>query len=298
MNSLTWQQRVAIEILAVTAPRLLAAQLVKPRAPHIAPVPPTADGARVAPIAFPTADNAACRGWLVAPQHGAPDSCIVLAHGWNSNALRLAAWVQPLLHQGHSVLLYHARGHGDSDPTPVCTLRQFAEDLDAAVLFAASTAPRVAVLGHSLGAAAAILTAAGARSEGRPQARSSLKATVAIAAPAHPVPATLDLLRSQGLPAEAILRRAGAYVEALMGCSFDDIAPVNHVHAVKAPVLIIHGTADPVVPPAHFYRLSEAASPAIETRVIPGADHESVLSSLETRAAVFEFLARHFPALP
>ncbi|MHB9144014.1 MAG: alpha/beta hydrolase [Symbiobacteriia bacterium] len=294
MNALSWHQRLAIEILALTAPRLLASELVKPRARLVtAMLPPLAD-ARVTPIAFPTVGGAACRGWLVVPAASTPDTCVILAHGWSSNAHRVADWVLPLVQRGHAVLLYHARGHGDSDPTAISTLRQFAEDLNAAIAFAATSVPGAVVLGHSLGAAAAILAAAGAGP--RPFNSPQVLAAVAMAAPAHPVPATLDLLRFQRLPAEAILRRTGAHVETLMGCSFDAIAPLTYVHTINVPTLLIHGTADPIVPPSHFHRLAAAASPAVEVSMIQGADHDSVLASPETRNAVLNFLDRALPA--
>lgn len=50
---------------------------------------------------------------------------------------------------------------------------------------------------------------------------------------------------------------------------------------VRAPVLLVHGTADRVVPVSHAERLASAC-PAAELRVVPDAGHISVLAEAES----------------
>ncbi|MDD5031232.1 MAG: alpha/beta fold hydrolase [Rhodoferax sp.] len=88
---------------------------------------------------------------------------VVFMHGWSGNGSQLMSAARELHAQGWNVLLTDARSHGLSDTDTFSSLPRFAEDLDAALNWllaqkAASHHPLV-VLGHSLGAAAAILCA-------------------------------------------------------------------------------------------------------------------------------------------
>jgi acetyl esterase/lipase len=53
-------------------------------------------------------------------------------------------------------------------------------------------------------------------------------------------------------------------------------SPVNHVSAAAPPVLLMHGAADDLVPPAQSIRLAEALAQAgatVELELVPGATH-------------------------
>jgi alpha-beta hydrolase superfamily lysophospholipase len=59
---------------------------------------------------------------------------------------------------------------------------------------------------------------------------------------------------------------------ALWAAEFDGVTTERSIGALRVPSLIVHGTADDVVPVEHAYRLSERA-PAAELVVLPGAPH-------------------------
>jgi pimeloyl-ACP methyl ester carboxylesterase len=64
---------------------------------------------------------------------------------------------------------------------------------------------------------------------------------------------------------------------------------------VRAPTLVVHGTADRVVPFAHAGLLSEGISGA-ELLAIPGGEHVAIFTHrAEVRARVSAFLRRHAP---
>lgn len=278
-------QKLGVLFLSVTNPSRLAEALLRP---HPKPMTDSLQTRGVAePVAFPTVGNLHCRGWWIRPPKGAdPDRCVVLAHGWTSHALRMQSFVDPLLERGFAVLLYSCRSHGDSDYFPICTALQFAEDVEAAVAYARSRAPRVGVLGHSLGAAGVILAAA----DGVPDA------AVALASPAHQAEGTVDYLRAQGIAADRIFARVRPHVEAVLGCTLDSFAPERRIAAVKCPLLLLHGTADEVVPVAHFHRLCRAAGPQVETCLVEGANHESLKRAPEALERIWSFLAQTLPA--
>ena len=53
-------------------------------------------------------------------------------------------------------------------------------------------------------------------------------------------------------------------------------SPVSHASAAAPPVLLMHGAADDLVPPAQSIRLAEAlraAGAAVELELVPGATH-------------------------
>jgi acetyl esterase/lipase len=55
-----------------------------------------------------------------------------------------------------------------------------------------------------------------------------------------------------------------------------EASPVNHASAAAPPVLLMHGAADDLVPPAQSIRLAEALTEAgarVELELVPGATH-------------------------
>jgi alpha-beta hydrolase superfamily lysophospholipase len=284
-------QKAGLMALSVTAPRRLAEFFLRP------PVQPmrgtlTTSG-RSERIEFPGGGEGLCRGWWVvptgtdlSPDGGGTSHAVVLAHGWTSHCLRMSMFVDPLLQAGYQVLIYNARGHGDSDPSPFISQAQFAADLTAAVRYARSRAAHVAVVGHSMGAAAAIIAAA----DGAP-----VEAVVSLAPPTHPVQASVDILKADGIDGDLILHRIGAHVQAIIGRPFDSFAPERRIAEVACPVLVMHGTADEVVPVAHFHRLQQVAGPNVEMLLVEGANHDAVKTAPVTLPKVMAFLGAAFP---
>ena len=77
---------------------------------------------------------------------------ILLAHGWGSHAGRLSGFVPELLAAGFGVTAFDFPGHGQSGGR----LASLPEFVDAVALVARTVAP-IALVGHSLGAAACAL---------------------------------------------------------------------------------------------------------------------------------------------
>lgn len=110
-----------------------------------------------------------------------PAPAIVLLHGWGGNASTLLPAAQALRHAGYAVLLPEARNHGRSDRHGYSSLPRFAEDLDGALDWLVAQpgveASRLCALGHSVGAAAVLLSAS---------RRHDLHAVVSVSAFAQP----------------------------------------------------------------------------------------------------------------
>lgn len=183
--------------------------------------------------------------WWPQPQVG-KGACAVLMHGWGGNGSNLMSAAQLLHTQGWHVLLPDARSHGLSDGDDYSSLPRFAEDLDAALAWlatqvpsdSATPAPRL-LMGHSLGAAACILSAS---------RRRDVSAVVSISAFAHPEQVMRRWLSRYRLPYWPLGWGVNRYIEHVIGHRFNDIAPISRLQHVRCPVLLVHGTNDNVVP--------------------------------------------------
>lgn len=270
--------RIGILAMSLAAPRRLAALMLKVPVRHTGgEMGVEAEAERVE---FASRDGALCRGWWLKPPSGAADRVVVVVHGWTSQYLRMRPLVEPLLAGGNQVLLFDARGHGESDPTPYCSLRQFTDDLHHAIGFARARAGRVAVLGHSLGASACIVSTA---------ENSGAERVATLAAFADPRQASADILNKERLPGDLVMQRIGPHVESFIGCRFETITPERRIREVGVPLLLIHGAEDQVVPISHYHRLTAAAGPNVERLLIADADHDSIKTSPEVLARVEAF---------
>lgn len=101
--------------------------------------------------------------------------------------------------------------------------------------------------------------------------------------------ARMHLPRAFALP---MLWRA----ERLAGVSLHEPRPIDVAPRVPVPGLILHGTLDPVVPPADVRRLADAFSRDIEVIEIEGAKHGDVFDrggdALIERIAAWAMAAR------
>ena len=220
-------------------------------------------------IWLPTvADKRLFSWWL--PLAGS-DSSIIILHGWGGNAELMLPLVAPLHRAGLNVLLLDARNHGRSDSAGFSSMPRFAEDVDAAIDWLKThkkeSTGRLALLGHSGGAAAMLLTAS---------RRNDISAVISIAAFAHPDSMMRSYLDRFWIP-EIIKSWVLRYVEWVIGHRFNDIAPMNRLRYVQCPVLLVHGTADKTVPVTDVHLIREnVKGKKPELLLIEGGGHESV----------------------
>jgi pimeloyl-ACP methyl ester carboxylesterase len=84
---------------------------------------------------------------------------VYLMHGWGGLGAQLSPYVDPLVRRGHRVVMFDAPAHGGSDPGPSGPRSshgvEFGKAFDAV---AARFGPAHAVIAHSMGAVATLLT--------------------------------------------------------------------------------------------------------------------------------------------
>lgn len=256
-----------------------------------APRPPADLGLDAHDVELAAVDGARLRGWYLpappdpgAERPGAPRPAVVLVHGWASAAEDLLPAVPALLDAGFPVLALDARGHGRSEPAEFMSMPRFAEDAEAAVAWLRARPEvdpdRIALIGHSVGAGACLLAAA---------RDPRIAAVVSIASMAHPRETIGRSFRRFRAP-RALVRAAVATIERTIGEPLDGFAPVNTIARIGAPVLVLHGTDDPTVPPADAERLAAAGGPATRLRLVPGADHRTLEAFVPVLPEVVGFL--------
>ncbi len=184
-------------------------------------------------------------GWFVPAAVAGRAPAVIVLHGWGGNAETLLPLLNPLHAAGFAVLLFDARCHGQSDADDFTSLPRFAEDCHHAMNWLQSQPmvdpSRVALIGHSVGAAAALLVSA---------RRDDVSALVCVAAFAHPAAMMRRYLGAMRIPYFPLGWLVLRYVQRAIGHRFDAIAPVAVIGKVRCPTLLVHGAEDATVPVA------------------------------------------------
>lgn len=237
------------------------------------------DGLPWRPVNIPTKNGKRLFGWFIPQREKVP--VLLVVHGWGGNAEMMLPLAAPLFAAGYSLLFIDARCHGQSDDDSFASLPRFAEDLESAIVWLRqqpeTQAMPCVVVGHSVGAGAALLVAS--RDE-------TLAAVVSLAAFAHPAAMMRRWLHARRIPYWPFGAYVLYYVQRVIGYRFDEIAPVNTIRRVTCPALLVHGLADQTVPANEARDIyAQRAHALVELLLIPGSHDE------------YAELERHLPAL-
>ncbi len=212
-------------------------------------------GMRHVDVSIATENGKTLFGWFVAADQEGKSPAVVLLHGWGGNAETMLPLALPLHQAGFAVLLIDARCHGRSDEDSFTSMPRFAEDLGHAIDWLKRrddiNPQAIAVVGHSVGAAASLLAAS---------RREDIAAVVSIAAFTHPVAMMRRWFEFKGIPYVPIGWLILRYVEWVIGHRFDDIAPVNTIRRARCSTLLVHGAEDTTVPVSEAHAIYAARS--------------------------------------
>ncbi len=223
-------------------------------------------------IAIPTENNRCLHAWYVPPpDHSENAPGVVAIHGWGGNAELMLPFAVPFHRTGYATLLIDARNHGRSDADSFSSLPRFAEDLEHGLEWLSAQLEvnphRIALLGHSVGAGAALLVAS---------RRDDVAAVVSIAAFAHPEALMRRQMKTHHIPYPVVGWAVLRYIEHAIGTRYETIAPVNTIRKVNCPVLLIHGGDDRRVPLSDAEAIyARRTHQHVELLTIPNADHDS-----------------------
>lgn len=245
---------VVAAVLAASVGLLWAFQRRLVYLPSPGPVPPAASvlpGAE--DVSFETADGLRLQGWFVPGAVGEGDSrpgpAVLVCNGNGGDRSMRAALAAALSRMGLAVLLFDYRGYGGNPGSP--TEEGLAADARAAVAYLAGRPEvdpeRVVYFGESLGAAVTLRLA----TERPPAAlvlRSPFASLAEVGQRHYPV-----------LPVSLLLRDR-----------YDSAALAGRL---SAPLLVVAGGRDRIVPASHSRRLFAAAPEPKRLVVLDGADH-------------------------
>jgi len=200
---------------------------------------------------------------------------VLLSHGWSSFALRFQPWIAPLRAAGFAIVAFDQVGHGQSSGART-TLPQFAHHLASV---AAHYGPAAAVIGHSMGgAAAAIAMTDGLRAE-----------RAVLLAPAADLAAALRrFTRGIGLP-RCLSTRLRELIEMQAQVRFDSLLMHPRVRRLAQPALIVHDLDDREVPWEEGERYARYW-PGARLLSTGGLGHHRVAADAAVVAAALAFL--------
>ncbi|HEX8201271.1 MAG TPA: alpha/beta fold hydrolase, partial [Isosphaeraceae bacterium] len=256
--------------------------LVMPRRPPLAVAP---DDPPWEPVEVRAADGARLRGsWR--PPGGGTSRLALLHHGFGEAGASMRGRAEALARLGWGVVVPDARGFGRSDGDRSSFGGREADDLRAWIdALAVRHGPGLFLVawGRSMGAAVVLRAAAGDPRIGALILEAPYPDLVAT------VGAWLARLRLPRALAGPLVLRAGT----LAGVSLARPRPIDLAPAVRAPALILHGAADPIIPPAEAARLAAAFSHPVAVVDVAGARHADVfeVGGPEVLGRIAAFLA-------
>ena len=166
---------------------------------------------------------------------GRDDPAVVLAHGWGGHAAQMRAFVYPLLSAGYRVIAYDQPAHGVSEGR-LTGLPDFALVLSSLIAIHGNVQ---AVVGHSLGGAAAALALAARRIR--------LQKVVLISPPSDLIGYSRRFARWHWMP-EPVRRAMQAAIEERFATRWEDLDLERLAPRLSTSALVIHDRDDKAVP--------------------------------------------------
>lgn len=233
-------------------------------------------------VSFKTADGLMLRGWYI-PAARPTRKTVLLLHGYPADKGNI---LPPLafLHEDFNLLLFDFRYLGESEGSYSTAGAKEVEDLLAAVRFLKTRGTEeVGVWGFSMGGAVALMALPHAPEIRAVVAESAYASLGQMAFELFPIP----------LIKYPIGYLVGFWARLFLGIDLAQVSPVASVRTANVPVLLIHSSADAVIPFAHARQLQRALAhnPRAEFWFNEGFAHGQLHTDYESR--VKNFFARN-----
>lgn len=241
-------------------------------------------GGSLEEVIFPSTDGVRLHGWILHPA-SPPKGTILFLHGNSENMSIHVAAVLWLVKEGYLVFTFDYRGYGKSDGTPDIpgVNRDGVAALEKAFHIPGGEGGGVVVIGQSLGGAIATYAVANSPRRGE------VKAIIIDGAFAGYRRIVRDKLIA-GIVTIPLAWPASWTVG-------DDYSPERWIGSVApVPVVVIHGTKDPVVPFSHGERLYRLAGQPKGFWKVEGGGHATALLLPDVRSRLLGFLDSVLPS--
>jgi alpha-beta hydrolase superfamily lysophospholipase len=237
-------------------------------------------------VAFPSSSGAIIHGWLVTPASNR--GVVILQHGMGGSRSDMQERARFLSKAGYAALMFDFQGHGESIGKTITLGHLESLDSQAAVEFVKKRFPGkpVAVIGESLGAVAAAL------------AEPPLDVQALVLEIMYPtiVDAVKDRIEMRVGPAGRwISPLLTAQIKLRIGCSTDDLRPIEHVGKLTTPKLFLAGTEDQDTKLSESKEIFARAAEPKTFASFEGARHEDLHAFAPDRYEnlILKFLGEH-----
>jgi dipeptidyl aminopeptidase/acylaminoacyl peptidase len=220
-------------------------------------------------VSFPSRDGLTLRGWWLGAHDDSPT--IVMVHGSTRHRAdppeRMLGITKEFVNHDYNVLTFDMRGHGESEGQHTSAGYYERNDLLGAIDYAKQRGiqSKIGVIGFSMGAATSLMTAAECK---------EIDAVVADGAYADIVSIIESEFANRSDLPKFFIPIVLFMTKTMYDVDFTAIKPIESVKEIAAPVLIIHGGKDAMVPVDHAYRLAAACqNPDSRSWIVPEAEH-------------------------
>jgi dipeptidyl aminopeptidase/acylaminoacyl peptidase len=233
-------------------------------------------------VSFKTADGLTLRGWYI-PSAKGTQKTLILLHGYpadKGNILPALAF----LHEDFNLLLFDFRYLGRSEGSYSTAGAKEVEDLLAAIQFLKSRGVKeVGVWGFSMGGAVTLMAIEKAPEIGAIISESSYASLADMTFELLPIP----------LLNYPIAYLVGVWAKLFLGIDVRDASPADRIRNTKIPILLIHSSADAVIPFSHARLLQQALAknPNAEFWFHEQFAHGQLASDYRTR--IKDFFLKH-----
>ena len=237
-------------------------------------------------VSFPSGSGTTVRGWLL----DQPDSrgVVILMHGVRATRTSMLNRARFLHAAGYAVLLFDFQAHGESRGRVISFGFLESRDAAAAVAFARNRFPdqRIGVIGSSLGGAAALL------GEG------PIDVDALVLEAVYP---TVDealsnrLRMGLGTPGTILGPLLTLQLKPRLGLTAADLRPIDRIHEVTSPLLIINGSRDRHTTPEQALALFQKAAEPKSIWIVKGAGHLDLdrYAGREYERRILSFFEKH-----
>jgi len=201
-------------------------------------------------------------------------TAVVVVHGFGAtkDSSAVAGVAGTLAADGHQVLSYTARGHGESEG--LCTLGDLEHlDVEAAADLARRSADRVVLVGASMGAIAVLRHASNRTPDG----------AVTVSSPAEwNLPRTVQSAGAAALTQTRLGRwLARRALRVRLAARWTDAAPpVELARGLEAPLAIVHGLKDAFIKNDEAHKLYEATPGPRRIELVEQMGHAYAIESV------------------
>ncbi len=247
------------------------------------------------PIEFEERTVGGIRGelsiWVIKARN--PDGPrVVLTHGWGSSRQGALKRLEPIMSYASEIVVWDLPGHGDSQGGTNLGSREYL-DLQRVIESFEDWDTRETILyGWSMGSGVSLAYASEFAST------LSLQGIICESPYIHPITPARNVIRLRGVPFRLNLRPSMALLGLRFGVgpSWKGFARDELARTIEEPILVIHGSDDPVCPIEDAHRLVEAAKSAT-LELIEGGGHNNLWTDDIYRAQVWVSVEQFFESL-